>query len=126
MKEQNIVQGGMLDTEVTQAVANNKFIRGWIRQKQRPLLLAGYFVKKYVSKIFSLTFFPLLFFFLSASAVRKQQPYFTYFTLIYYHSVYDVNAGTYVHGLDVGWAINVAARELRHVQHSKHPLEHER
>jgi len=61
MKAQNIVQGGMLDTEVSQA-ATKKFIRGVVRQQQRPLLLAGYFVKKYVSKKSFLLLFFLCYF----------------------------------------------------------------
>lgn len=79
MKAQNIVQGGMLDTEVTQTAAN-KFIRGVIRQQQRPLLLAGYFVKKYVSKIFSPTFLILAFFLF----VRNRSPQAATVFIVFY------------------------------------------
>ena len=70
MKAQNIVQSGMLDTEVTQKI-KKKFIRGVVRQQQRPLLLAGYFVKKYVSKK---SFFLFLFFLAIFLFIRKRSP----------------------------------------------------
>lgn len=76
MKAQNIVQGGMLDTEEGQKAATKKFIRGMIRQEQRPLLLARNFVKKYVSKkLFSYFFSFAIFLFIRKQSASSNRIY---------------------------------------------------